>query len=74
MNAFKRNNVPPGALFNKEPEIDESGLNSFAGNEDQWMNEQIRKKAYELAEQRGFTPGHELDDWLEAEQCVKSVR
>jgi hypothetical protein len=28
----------------------------------------IAERAYELAEQRGFTPGAELDDWLRAEQ------
>lgn len=27
----------------------------------------IAKAAYQLAEQRGFAPGHELDDWLAAE-------
>lgn len=26
--------------------------------------------AYYLAEKRRFVPGHELDDWLEAERCV----
>jgi hypothetical protein len=29
--------------------------------------EMIAKVAYQLAEQRGFAPGHELDDWLAAE-------
>lgn len=29
--------------------------------------ERIRVAAYLLAEQRGFTPGHELEDWLAAE-------
>ena len=28
----------------------------------------IRAKAYELFERRGGEPGHELDDWLEAER------
>ena len=31
--------------------------------------------AYFKAEQRGFAPGHELDDWLKAEQEVEeSIR
>jgi Protein of unknown function (DUF2934) len=30
--------------------------------------DQIAKRAYELASQRGFEPGHELDDWLQAER------
>ena len=29
--------------------------------------EQIRRRAYELYEERGFEVGHELDDWLTAE-------
>lgn len=28
----------------------------------------IAVRAYFMAEQRGFIPGHELDDWLNAEQ------
>lgn len=28
----------------------------------------IRARAYELFERRGGEPGHELDDWLEAER------
>ena len=28
----------------------------------------IARAAYYLAEQRGFAPGHELDDWLAAER------
>jgi Protein of unknown function (DUF2934) len=30
----------------------------------------IAELAYIKAERRGFTPGHELEDWLEAEQEV----
>jgi hypothetical protein len=28
----------------------------------------IRKRAYQLFEERGRQPGHELDDWLQAER------
>jgi hypothetical protein len=31
------------------------------------LQEQIRRRAYELYEQRGRNDGHELDDWLQAE-------
>lgn len=31
------------------------------------LQEQIRRRAYELYEQRGRDDGHELDDWLTAE-------
>jgi hypothetical protein len=30
----------------------------------------IRRRAYELYEQRGYMDGSELDDWLEAESEV----
>jgi hypothetical protein len=33
---------------------------------------EIRRRAYELYEQRGYTPGHENEDWLVAEQEVLS--
>lgn len=32
----------------------------------------IAERAYWRAERRGFAPGHELDDWLSAEQDVDS--
>jgi len=34
------------------------------------QQDRIRRAAYAAAEQRGFTPGFELDDWLEAEKQV----
>ena len=34
--------------------------------------EAIAKRAYELYLQRGSVPGHELDDWLEAEAELSS--
>ena len=33
---------------------------------------EIRRRAYELYAQRGYTPGHENEDWLVAEQEVLS--
>ena len=30
--------------------------------------ERIAKRAYEIAEQRGFAAGHDHDDWLQAER------
>ncbi len=34
------------------------------------MEEEIRRRAYELSERRGFTSGHETEDWLVAESEV----
>ncbi len=35
------------------------------------LEERIRLTAYFCAERRGFAPGHELSDWLEAEAVVR---
>jgi hypothetical protein len=35
------------------------------------INGMIATAAYFLAEERGFAPGHELEDWLEAERRIK---
>lgn len=37
------------------------------------LQDAIAKSAYFMAEQRGFEPGHELPDWLEAEDEIKSM-
>lgn len=34
------------------------------------MRQQIETLAYSIYEERGRTPGRELDDWLEAERRV----
>lgn len=34
------------------------------------LEAQIRQRAYELYQERGCTPGHENDDWLQAEREV----
>ena len=34
------------------------------------LHQQVEEAAYFLAEHRGFAPGHELDDWLEAERAI----
>jgi hypothetical protein len=36
------------------------------------FREMIAVCAYYKAEKRGFKPGHEMDDWLEAEQEIIS--
>ena len=44
----------------------ESKQNSSATD----LEVEIRRRAYELYEERGYTPGHEDEDWLVAEQEV----
>jgi len=33
--------------------------------------EDIRRRAYELSRERGGEPGHELEDWVRAEQELR---
>lgn len=35
------------------------------------VEEEVRKRAYELFEARGAVEGHELDDWLRAEEEIR---
>ena len=37
------------------------------------INQKIAEAAYYRAEKRGFVPGYEIEDWLEAEKEVKSA-
>jgi len=38
------------------------------------FREMVAVCAYYKAEKRGFEPGHDLDDWLEAEQEISKQR
>lgn len=48
----------------------ESGSASITQEQRQFM---ICEAAYYIAEHRGFGPGHDVDDWLEAEQQIDAV-
>ena len=50
------------------PELVEVRKDSFAAN----LEEEIRIRAYQLYEERGYLPGHEDEDWLVAEQEILS--
>ena len=43
----------------------------FSDHEAENMQTQIQQRAYELYEERGHRNGHELDDWVQAEQEVR---
>ena len=57
---------------------DESGVSDITVLSDSLVRESIalsrerrvEQAAYRLAEQRGFEPGHELEDWLQAEKEI----
>ncbi len=46
----------------------EAGTKSARGVQN--LEEEIRRRAYELYEQRGREGGHEVEDWLRAEEEV----
>jgi len=62
----KQEAVKPEAKPTKRPE---ARKNVFPIN----LDEEIRRRAYELSEQRGFTPGHENEDWLIAEREILAL-
>jgi hypothetical protein len=35
------------------------------------LEDEIRRRAYELSERRGFSSGHEAEDWLTAESEIR---
>ena len=41
-------------------------------NSDEVNISAVAEAAYYIAEQRGFAPGYEVEDWLVAEQAVKN--
>jgi Protein of unknown function (DUF2934) len=45
-------------------------LPASARNEPEGVEHQIRLRAYELYEARGREDGHDLDDWLRAEEEI----
>ncbi|WP_031435006.1 DUF2934 domain-containing protein [Methylomarinum vadi] len=47
-------------------------INIFPDNlDEEILRSYIAEAAYYKAEKRGFEPGHELQDWLEAEKEIK---
>jgi len=38
------------------------------------LEDEIRRRAHELYEQRGGEHGHDLEDWLRAEEEIKEMR
>jgi hypothetical protein len=48
------------------------GLTPTAARISPEQHDRIARRAYELAARRGFRPGEELDDWLQAEREIES--
>jgi hypothetical protein len=48
------------------------GLTPTTAKMPRQLREQIEQRAYELARQRNFAPGQEMDDWLQAEREIEA--
>ncbi len=51
----------------------ESGADGLSFIDPAFRHEMIATAAYYMAEQRGFVPGHESDDWIAAESTVNAT-
>jgi len=52
------------------PRIDEAAAPIDVSSQADELDRMIAEAAYYIAQQRGFEPGHEIDDWLAAEAQV----
>ncbi len=57
----ERWNIEPQAI-STQPETGEVSVGNSA------HDEEVRRRAYEIYRERGEQPGHDLDDWLQAER------
>jgi|HubBroStandDraft_6_1064221.scaffolds.fasta_scaffold208437_2 hypothetical protein len=72
-------NTPPNKQVLTMPEVtstpqvrkaSSSSSASSQNAQNMELDAQIRQRAYELYQERGSTPGHENEDWLQAEREV----
>lgn len=54
-------------------ELHEAPADALGAVDPEMRHEMIATAAYFIAEQRGFVPGHELDDWRAAESAVNAT-
>ena len=70
--AAKRIQRPDAPESKSDASASGPGLQPTSASMPQPLHERIEKRAYELAEQRGFTPGQEVEDWLQAEREIEA--
>ena len=70
--------VPPGTATEPVPDKEARDAPKLQGRKTDSrasvvpinLEDEIRRRAYELSQRRGFAPGHETEDWLRAENEV----
>lgn len=55
------------------PDVIHTDVQQSASDSPQTRWSRIARRAYELAQQRGFAPGAELGDWLQAEKEIDAA-
>lgn len=50
----------------------ETGISKTPGLSSKEYLDKVAKKAYELYQKRGQKPGHDKEDWYEAERLVRA--
>lgn len=55
------------------PDVVRTDVQQTAPETSQTRWSRIARRAYELAQQRGFAPGAELSDWLQAEKEIDAA-
>lgn len=68
--AVKKPRAPRKSLTAKPATVDASIVAATLESTTEDVGGMIATAAYYLAAARNFSPGHELDDWLEAERLV----
>jgi hypothetical protein len=61
-------------MANERRKTTESNPASISEDRPQPADEKVRSRAYEIYEARGREPGHDWDDWLEAERELQPKR
>jgi hypothetical protein len=65
-----RTNSTPKTVTKRAKRAAPAGANGSANDGHDHRRQLVAAEAYYLAERRGFVAGHELEDWVAAEQLI----
>lgn len=70
--AAKRIQRPDAPESKSDASASAAGIEPTSARLPREVQQRIEQRAYEIAEQRGFAPGQEMDDWLQAEREIEA--
>jgi hypothetical protein len=70
--ASKRIQRPESPESKSDASASGAGITPTTARLPKQLHERIEQRAYQLAEQRGFAPGQEIEDWLQAEREIEA--